>query len=88
MIKDTRLHPFEVSFAEMVRKAKASEKARVQRPRVKPIPEHIRPRLDEDENRFGMYNYRLDHWVREEYATYHSTFREEGQALSWYRSLI
>lgn len=87
MIKDTRLHPFEVSFSAMVKKAKASEKARLVKPRVKIIPDHILPREDEEFG-FGMFNYRLKDWVKEEYAEYPRTFRSEEKALEWYRSLI
>lgn len=86
MIKDTRLHPFEVSFAAMVRKAKLSEKTRASKPRIKEIPAHIQVR--EDQGRFGMYNTRLDHWVKEEFREDHTTFRYPEQAELWYRSLI
>jgi hypothetical protein len=85
--KDTRLHPFEVSFSAMLKKAKASERERISRPRTKEIPSHILPRMDEEIG-FGMYNYRLDQWVSEEYADFHRTFRTEGQAEAWYRGLI
>jgi hypothetical protein len=85
--KDTRLHPFEVSFSAMLKKAKASERERVFKPRAKEIPSHILPRMDEEIG-FGMYNYRLDQWVSEEYADFHRTFRTEGQAENWYRGLI
>lgn len=88
MIKDTRLHPFEVSFAAMVRKAKASEKVRVAKPRVKDIPAHIVVVFDEEQNRYGMFNKRLGDWVREEYVEDHHTFRNPEAAAEWYRSLI
>jgi len=88
MIKDTRLHPFEVSFAAMVKKAKASEKVRVAKPRVKEIPSHIVTVFDEDQNRYGMFNTRLAKWVSEEYAEEHQTFRTPEAAIDWYRSLI
>jgi hypothetical protein len=85
--KDTRLHPFEVSFAAMVKKARASARERVLRPRAKEIPAHILPRMDEELG-YGMYNYRLDQWVKEEYAQYHRIFRTEALAETWYRGLI
>jgi hypothetical protein len=88
MIKDTRLHPFEVSFAAMVKKAKASEKVRVAKPRVKEIPAHIVVVFDEDQNRYGMFNTRLANWVREEYVEDHHTFRTPEAAVEWYRGLI
>ncbi len=79
---------FEQRFAAMVKQAKQNEKTRTEKPRVKEIPSHIRARLDEEQNRYGMYNYRLDSWVREEFAEDHTTFRYEDQAIDWYRSLI
>ena len=88
MIKDTRLHPFEVSFAAMVKQAKASAKVRAPRMRKKLPPPHILPREDEEGLGIGMFNHRLNQWVKEEYAEFPKTFRTEQDALNWYSTLI
>jgi hypothetical protein len=86
MIKNTRLHPFEVSFAAMLKQANISAKLRVPKVRKKLPPLHIVPR--EYEEQFGMFNYRLNQWVKEEYAEFPRFFKTEQDALKWYASLI
>lgn len=86
MIKNTRLHPFEVSFVAMLKQANISAKLRAPKVRKKLPPSHIIPLIHEEG--FGMFNYRLNQWVKEEYAEFPRFFNTEQDALKWYASLI
>lgn len=89
MRRDTTQHPFEKRFSEQLKKAIAHAKTvNTNRPRTVEIPSHITPKFDDEQHRWGMFNHRLEKWVKEEYAEEHTTFRTEEQAVAWYRSLI
>lgn len=88
MRKDTTKHPFEVRFSTMLKTAQEHAKIRARRVQPKVVPDHISVKADEYDGRFGMYNNRLDQWVKEEYQEHPRTFRTPEDAIDWYKSLI
>lgn len=86
-----KTHPYEVKYNALVADAKVKTALRMkqlQRTPPKPIEPHIFPKWDDNEEGYGMYNARLESWVREEFETLHHTFATPEQAKNWYRGLI
>lgn len=81
----TSTHPFERKFDEMVKKAKAHT-VRYSKPKV--IPDHIKPKWCEEQRGWGMFNERLQIWVKEYGHEEHHVFKTEKLAQRWYRELI
>lgn len=58
------------------------------RKHIKVIEAHIHAKWDETRLGWGMFNERLQHWVKEEFEPEHRTFSTQERAIRWYGSLI
>lgn len=85
------MNKYEETYNMLVADAKAKAALRSKlllKTPPKPIEPHIVPKWDDDGQGYGMFNARLNEWVREEFQELHPLFRSPDHARGWYRELI
>lgn len=87
MNRDFTNHPYEVMYRDLVNWAKVHKSERgPERKRDVIIPDHIEPRFDDETNKYGMYNTRLDEWCGR--SEVFNRFRTEEAAVAWFKGVF